>query len=673
MSHLPRGQLLTFVLLTQCIPADGHANACAPALSSPLTVTRPSAHPPSPPFAFDDLLPLANITRIANDTQVRADFATLFNLTNGPEWLETAGWLDPTVSVCDWSGLQCDAFAGTTLTSIELSSNGLNASALDLEFLFVHISTLQGLDLSNNPALGLTSLNLAHQSALVSLQLSGLNLTLPTRVTLPAVCLLTSLTWATSQFQLMNPLESITFPVLQTITFADDLAPAQPFPFPAVLIMLRMPSLQGMNLRGSAIDTTTPDPSGRTGGALMHHWWENLDVYNPQLNSLAWSSVYVTFDRTPGESNNVPRLNSSTLATLSLALLPLRTTGAALSWSLPALTSLELNQMPAWTFYLASLVPSVQLSTFHLRHVTAVGDLQLLFGLATLTDVLLFNTQLVTSLPSNVSATWPALAHFSLLQTTVVGGLPTFANLAQLMLLQLADCDLVGVLPAGFLSGCPLLTQLEISSNPRLGGPLPNLVELAPNLQSLVLQLNAFEDDLGVFLSTAFPALTSLSVGNQRLYGQLPTAMWETMPLLFEFIALQNDLSGPIPTPLTPRYLMSFSLSYNPRLVGQFPSANLTAFAIDLSHTGLSGPFTLQQTDAAHPIEFLSIGFTQITCPLMLQTPQLTTLLIQNAGFGGCDFNNNSQIQIPTSVQTIDVRTHAHARARAHHRLTNIC
>ena len=85
---------------------------------------------------------------------------TLFEATNGGQWINRTGWLDPTVSHCEWFGVTCDASSGA-VTGLTLHHNRLAGTLPDalaialqsLEFIFGGFNRLSGTLPSLPPAL----------------------------------------------------------------------------------------------------------------------------------------------------------------------------------------------------------------------------------------------------------------------------------------------------------------------------------------------------------------------------------------------------------------------------------------------------------------------------------------------------------------------------------------
>jgi hypothetical protein len=81
-----------------------------------------------------------------------AALVRFYEATGGEEWTRNDGWLDPSVSVCDWYGLECGLEPGFLfLSEINLSNNNLRGSINESGILGI---SLDRLDLSNNKLYG---------------------------------------------------------------------------------------------------------------------------------------------------------------------------------------------------------------------------------------------------------------------------------------------------------------------------------------------------------------------------------------------------------------------------------------------------------------------------------------------------------------------------------------
>jgi Leucine-rich repeat (LRR) protein len=662
------GQPITFHLLTECVASVGDLHPCDSVFSAGLTVASSSssfapscaaraATASSSAFSRSSVVaPVANISRITNDTEVRDDLARFYNEAGGPSWPAPDGWLQSNVSVCDWAGLGCDG-TRTALISMGPISGLITSQPIDLSFLFAHVSTLQTLSFQDDISqLQVSAMDLSAQSNLQNLRVDGTSpgtsQRVVTAITLPNPCLVGTLYWSTVHLQLVQDWEQMSFPAITSLWLQDAIfsASAWAVPIPLLAIM-KMSLLTNIYVDAATINASQPDGQGRTGGMLVHHWLENLDASHPQLQSIFFSSAVIPFDRTPNDPNNFPHFNSSTVTTLSLADLLLHTDASGASWTLPSLQRLMIFGCHSVTVPLSLIGASLGLTELNLRDVGVSGELVDLTPLSQLGTVTLESTGLVSRWPVNLSQAWSQLTSWTIIGATLTGAIASFADLSMLTLLQLSDCGLAAELPSNFLSGCAALMDLSISQHPLLVGLLPNLADAAFTLEALVLQENGFEDDLARFLSVPFPFLNRLELNNQRIFGELPQNMWDFLPVVAVVSMQLNALSGPIPAPSTVRFLDVLNLASNMKLNGSFPT-NLTANVIDVSSTSLSGPliFTLHP----QPIYALSIAFTQITCPLLLP-PSIIHLEMQGAAFSGCDFNNPQDVSLLPQLEYLDI------------------
>ena len=62
----------------------------------------------------------------AQEGSEREILETLYYALDGPNWIDNTNWLDPDESICNWNGIQCDSLSVKSVTSIDLSYNGLS-------------------------------------------------------------------------------------------------------------------------------------------------------------------------------------------------------------------------------------------------------------------------------------------------------------------------------------------------------------------------------------------------------------------------------------------------------------------------------------------------------------------------------------------------------------------
>ena len=63
-------------------------------------------------------------------------------------WINSSGWGDPLVPICDWHGISC---SGANISYIALNNNGISGT---LPPSWSNMTQLQGLDLSSNSLTG---------------------------------------------------------------------------------------------------------------------------------------------------------------------------------------------------------------------------------------------------------------------------------------------------------------------------------------------------------------------------------------------------------------------------------------------------------------------------------------------------------------------------------------
>lgn len=97
-----------------------------------------------------------------------------FNATDGEQWTTSSGWRNSTVGICGWYGVTCDNDSGN-MTALSLAGNGLSgnltAEAAELA-LFFDITSLKGIDLSNNQLVGPVPVGFGRMPGLEVLDLS---------------------------------------------------------------------------------------------------------------------------------------------------------------------------------------------------------------------------------------------------------------------------------------------------------------------------------------------------------------------------------------------------------------------------------------------------------------------------------------------------------------------
>lgn len=97
----------------------------------------------------------------------------LYNEMDGPNWLDNSNWLDPDISICDWYGIQCDSQSIDSVSSIDLSYNGLKNG---FPFRTYKLPNLRELNLQGNP-MTFTFTGIKNAANLESLDLEDTGLT----------------------------------------------------------------------------------------------------------------------------------------------------------------------------------------------------------------------------------------------------------------------------------------------------------------------------------------------------------------------------------------------------------------------------------------------------------------------------------------------------------------
>lgn len=509
ITHMPRNIEITYTLLVECDSAChgiGAGVTCRPALSPAFTFRLPlptvvesesnrlesastvdSSHRPASDIASAHVFTtestvdpdLVFLDRIANDTDVRADLAYFYSQTNGPSWsIQNNNWLNPNISVCDWVGISCDVDR-TMLIGFDFSTSGgfqmqsTNSNGADLSGLTSHITTLQFFNLASNSALciGQPGIDLSQQVELNILDLDGTNAecTEPPNgfppVRLPYVSYIQELHLSQSSIPI-HDVHLISFPNLTLL----DVSRGAPFPIAGVMNMPLLTSLTAIR----ALESITPDRSGRVGGALTHEWLGNLTLYNPYLSTLDMTGLSpdLIFDLdtpigTVRPTTNFPIIHSDTLTRLSLtALTQLYTdeNGVPMDWLafLPSLkvltmTDLPLVTIPTVTFHSAASTQIQQLTLSTPNEPTPItGTIEPLFRFSSLRILILSGSSLSGSLTLglDLASYWPHLEVLMIQQSPSIGGiLPTLKNLSNLTTLFLTDCGLIGFIPKDFLVG----------------------------------------------------------------------------------------------------------------------------------------------------------------------------------------------------------------------------
>ncbi|XP_048555891.1 receptor protein kinase TMK1-like [Triticum urartu] len=147
------------------------------------------------------------------------------------------------------------------------------------------------------------------------------------------------------------------------------------------------------------------------------------------------------------------------------------------------------------------------------------------------------NASLNGTLPGEIALPW--LKELDLRDNAITGQLPST------VFLRLDNNNFTSV-AVGFLAGARSLQVFTISNNSQLEGwDLPNNPHTIGNLQDYIANNASITGTLSRFLgSSTFAALGSLSLGNNRLTGEVPTTFSSRTLTHLDLSA--NFLSGPL-------------------------------------------------------------------------------------------------------------------------------
>lgn len=150
--------------------------------------------------------------------------------------------------------------------------------------------------------------------------------------------------------------------------------------------------------------------------------------------------------------------------------------------------------------------------------------------------------------------------------------------------LNLNGFGLKGEMPAS-ISDFTLLERLNIGSNPKLTGAIPEEVGQLVNLTTFLADTTGLNKALPASMG-ALTKLTKLVIGNNSIPGTIP-AEWSGMTALTHFQMTGTQMTMPIPETLFTswKHLSVWNLSNNSKMTGSLPAAlgNLTTDAKSLS------------------------------------------------------------------------------------------
>lgn len=262
---------------------------------------------------------------------------------------------------------------------------------------------------------------------------------------------------------------------------------------------------------------------------------------------------------------NLPYLKSisifSCFTTSSVALFP------ALFQSLSYLEHLSLQSNPSLSGEIPStLGNALSLKVLILSQNNFNGEIPQDVGKLVLLEQLdLSYNNLSGKIPQSIGGL-KSLSILDLSWNTIVGELPySLGHLNSLQKIDLSSNRLQGKIPTE-LGMLKKLVLLDLSHN-FINGPIPQSMERLEHLEYLIIDHNPLNCEMPLFLGKSLEKLTSISLSNCGIEGQIPNSI-SSLKTLTALSLANNNLSGPIPLEL-----------------GQLPNLDL----LNLSHNQLSG------------------------------------------------------------------------------------
>lgn len=215
--------------------------------------------------------------------------------------------------------------------------------------------------------------------------------------------------------------------------------------------------------------------------------------------------------------------------------------------------------------------------------------------------------------PDDAAPSTVVVAGIDLNRANLRGTLPdaAFGGLAHLTFLHLNSNRFAGAVPEA-LRDMAYLTELDLSNN-LLSGPFPASTLLIPSLVYLDLRFNAFSGGLPAELFTK-PNLDAVFLNNNQFDGAVPDTLWSSPATVITLA--NNRLTGQIPSAYgyaSGRVREVLFLNNNltgcvPEALGFLPSIQV----LDLSYNALTGhlPGTIS---CLAGIEVLNVAHNQLT------------------------------------------------------------
>ncbi|XVF71056.1 hypothetical protein PTKIN_Ptkin12aG0004200 [Pterospermum kingtungense] len=182
---------------------------------------------------------------------------------------------------------------------------------------------------------------------------------------------------------------------------------------------------------------------------------------------------------------------------------------------------------------------------------------------------------------------------------------------SKLTTLDLSNCDLRGGLPTRIFDQLPTLQYLNLNSNQKLTGSLPD-IQSNHALLELDLANTSLYGELPESIGN-FKSLEHLDIWNCHFSGKVPHSLGNLTQLKYLDLSF-NNFSGPIPPVGNLNQLVTLDLSYN-NFYGEIPSflANLTQLAYLSLATNNFVPGTLSWLGSLTNMDYLDLTNTSLT------------------------------------------------------------
>ncbi|VAH79322.1 unnamed protein product [Triticum turgidum subsp. durum] len=216
---------------------------------------------------------------------------------------------------------------------------------------------------------------------------------------------------------------------------------------------------------------------------------------------------------------------------------------------------------------------------------------------------------------------------------------PAIWNLAKLQTMALfANNFTGGVVVADGAFSAVNLVMIDLSSNHRLSGPIPEAFGHLPNLETLNLYFNNFSGEIPASIGR-LPSLVTLSLFRNRLTGRLPPDLGKNSSAGLMYIDVDdNEISGAIPEGLCANGKFQSLIARNNRLNGSIPAGLASCATLNnlmLGNNQLSGEVP-EALWTVPQLEYVLLRNNRLSGSLPVKMfINLSTLHIENNQFGG--------------------------------------